>query len=252
MEQLNKVELRGVVGSCREIGVGDRTLVRFSLATTHAYKNKEGEPVIETSWHYCQKLLTERETAPEKGDTVSLVGRLRYNRSFRENGQTVSEAEIIVHEMKIFPKDESVEPEVEGSRPATSETLYERLAEDARKVLMDTRNAILNLLKANGLTSVNVGPYVREEAIDNYYFFDTDRHGNGEALELRAVRVNDKGEVELEFDTNYGDYFGENRLNCLTVTEALYVLEMLEGIIAYSKQEGVPVLKEGEDFEEED
>lgn len=50
MEQLNRVELRGIVGAARATKVGNRHMVRFSLATNLAYKDQEGGVVIETQW----------------------------------------------------------------------------------------------------------------------------------------------------------------------------------------------------------
>ena len=86
--------------------------------------------------------------------------------------------------------------------------------------------------------------------IDNYNFYDCDKDGNGEALELQKINVNEDGNVELEFDTNYGDYFQCSELSSLITSERLYVLEMLENIIAYSEEENIPVLKEDEDFDD--
>lgn len=51
MEQLNRVELRGNVGSVRTQSSGGKKVSRITLATNHAYKDKNGNPVIETTWH---------------------------------------------------------------------------------------------------------------------------------------------------------------------------------------------------------
>lgn len=48
LECINRVELRGIVGTSRVTEVGDRNLINFSLATNYAYKDKDGYPVIET------------------------------------------------------------------------------------------------------------------------------------------------------------------------------------------------------------
>ena len=52
MEQLNRIELRGNVGYVRLSRVGeDSQVVNFSVATTYVYKGRNGEAVMETTWH---------------------------------------------------------------------------------------------------------------------------------------------------------------------------------------------------------
>ena len=51
MEQINKIELRGIVGSVRLQHINDKEMAKFTVVTNRAYKNKEGAPVIETQWH---------------------------------------------------------------------------------------------------------------------------------------------------------------------------------------------------------
>ena len=51
MEQLNRVELRGVVGSVRLQKIGNTQVANFTVATSLAYKDRSGSPIIETTWH---------------------------------------------------------------------------------------------------------------------------------------------------------------------------------------------------------
>ncbi len=83
MEQLNKVELRGVLGVVRVMPVGDTRYATMSVATNYFYKDSEGCPVIETTWH----LVTawEGKACPDlsvlqKGNPVHVIGRLRCRR----------------------------------------------------------------------------------------------------------------------------------------------------------------------------
>ena len=59
-QYINRVELQGIVGTSKVISIGDKKAVRFSLATNYAYKDKEGYPVIKTTWHACS-VWAERE-----------------------------------------------------------------------------------------------------------------------------------------------------------------------------------------------
>ena len=49
MEHLNSVTLRGYVGNVRIMDVQDRKGANFSVATNYAFKNSNGEAVIETT-----------------------------------------------------------------------------------------------------------------------------------------------------------------------------------------------------------
>ena len=51
MEQLNRIELRGTVGSIKVQTYSGKKVGRINLATSMAFKDKSGTPVIETQWH---------------------------------------------------------------------------------------------------------------------------------------------------------------------------------------------------------
>ena len=51
MEQINKVELLGIVGQVKKSEVGGTPIYNFSLATNYLYGSRGGTPVIETTWH---------------------------------------------------------------------------------------------------------------------------------------------------------------------------------------------------------
>ena len=80
MEQLNKVELVGVVGAVRKDRTGNNLTAHFSVATNYTYKDREGQPVIETTWHNVS--AWENKNFPDlfeitRGKTVRVVGRVR-------------------------------------------------------------------------------------------------------------------------------------------------------------------------------
>lgn len=49
MEQINRVELRGVLGVIRLQAVGESRYAMMTVATDYAYKDTEGCAVIETT-----------------------------------------------------------------------------------------------------------------------------------------------------------------------------------------------------------
>ena len=98
LECINRVELRGIIGTSRVTEVGDRILINFSLATNYAYKDSDGCPVIESTWHAC-KAWAEREddlTMYRKGTPLHVEGRIRNIRYTDANGCERSTLEIIV------------------------------------------------------------------------------------------------------------------------------------------------------------
>lgn len=104
MEQLNKVELRGIVGNARTQKVGNQSVTRFSVATDYIFKATDGTPVVETTWHNCTAWT---DTAPdavrlERGKGVHLTGRLRAQRYVDANGIDRHNVEIIVQTLEIL------------------------------------------------------------------------------------------------------------------------------------------------------
>jgi len=79
MEQLNKVEIRGYVGNVTRYE-GDKPMYRITVATSHAFKDRNGAAVIETTWHNvvawegraCSNL-----SKIDKGSKIQVSGRLR-------------------------------------------------------------------------------------------------------------------------------------------------------------------------------
>lgn len=126
----------------------------------------------------------------------------------------------------------------------------EFFTEGLKKIAVEAREAIVSLLKKNNLSSVNFAPYTSEGYVDNHIFFDVDKDGNGVSLWLDALTFKE-GKVTLEMSANEDGYYGQQNLSELSANECVAVLEMLTHVIEHSKQEGVPVLAEGQDFDDE-
>ncbi len=104
MEQLNQVIVRGIIGNARVQKIGDTEMVRFSVATDYAYKNRSGEAVIEVTWHNVTAFKNDRMadfSTLVKGAGVELKGRLRNNRFVDANGNERIVTEILASEVKL-------------------------------------------------------------------------------------------------------------------------------------------------------
>jgi single-strand DNA-binding protein len=98
MEQLNRVELRGTVGSVYVKDFGNTKCVNFSVATNYCFKDREGCPVIETTWH--RVIAWENQDTADafrmkKGNSVHVHGRLRIQRYTGADGIERQAVEIV-------------------------------------------------------------------------------------------------------------------------------------------------------------
>lgn len=101
-ECINRVELQGIIGSARRYTVGGQEGFQFTLATNRAYKDKDGNPVIETQWTVCTGWEKDGidESIFKKGQTVHLTGRLRTQRYTTADGDERYTTEVIVHDIR--------------------------------------------------------------------------------------------------------------------------------------------------------
>ena len=107
MEQLNKVELRGIVGNARVQNIGDTSMIRFSVATDHAFKGRDGSLVVETTWH--QVVAFKNDKMPDlstivRGTGVEVKGRLRNNRFTDSDGNERTVTEILASQISLVTR----------------------------------------------------------------------------------------------------------------------------------------------------
>ena len=104
MEQLNRVELRGTVGSVYVKDFGNTRCVNFSVATNYCFKDREGCPVIETTWHRViawESQDTADAFKMKKGDSAHVLGRLRIQRYTGADGAERQTVEIVANKIHL-------------------------------------------------------------------------------------------------------------------------------------------------------
>ena len=100
---LNRVELAGRVGNARVQVVGSTKVCRFSLATDRVYTDRDGNQVIETTWHQCQVWGSDdRLEGIQKGAAVKVTGRLRNYRYTAADGTERTGTEIWVGSFEVL------------------------------------------------------------------------------------------------------------------------------------------------------
>lgn len=105
MEQLNRIELRGIVGAVRVQEFAETKVARFTVATNCAYKDRNGAAVIETSWHN----VVARSTSPavdiesiKKGARVYVKGRLRYQKYVGDDGIDRYSTDVVAQTVTVL------------------------------------------------------------------------------------------------------------------------------------------------------
>ena len=110
LQQLNKVQLRGHIGSIKVLTVGCSKVAKFSVATNYAYKDAQGYCVIETTWSnvvaWEGKDITDLSQL-QKGDRVEITGRLRNQRYTISEGEDRYTSEILAQTLRALGDAES-------------------------------------------------------------------------------------------------------------------------------------------------
>lgn len=104
-QNINRVELRGVVGTARINETREGRIVRFSLATNYVYRASDGMPVIETIWHSCIAFECGHVSGLDrivKGTVVHLTGRIRCRRFVDINNAERNETEIVADSLEVL------------------------------------------------------------------------------------------------------------------------------------------------------
>lgn len=114
MEHLNKIELRGRVGTVRFAQAGDKTVCHLSVATSAVYRNQTNATVEETTWHNCT--LWSSKKYPDLscitvGAPIALKGRFKNTKYTGADGQDKYSSEVAVYEFEIIPAEEQLKPE---------------------------------------------------------------------------------------------------------------------------------------------
>ena len=108
MEFLNKIEIRGIVGNSSLQKVGDCQICRFSVVTELAYKDRDGDNIIESTWFSISafegKDIKDLDDITH-GAIVHVHGRLKCSRYMDGNGNDRVQYEIVARKVEIVTED---------------------------------------------------------------------------------------------------------------------------------------------------
>ena len=109
MEHINKVEIRGNVGTVRLNEHNGRKVANFSVVTDFLYKSREGIPLSETTWHnvvaWSGKDIADLDLIT-KGTQVHIHGRLRGSKYTSVDGTEKFFYEIMANKLLIVKDGE--------------------------------------------------------------------------------------------------------------------------------------------------
>lgn len=116
MEQLNRIEIQGLVGNIRVREFEGTKVANISVATNYIYKTKDGKAGFETMWHnvvaWQGKHMPDLSTI-EKGMALNVKGRLRERSWTDASGEERMVVELVAQSIDILPDDYMVAEESE-------------------------------------------------------------------------------------------------------------------------------------------
>ena len=109
MEFINRIELKGRVGTVRANTVNNSRVVNFSLVTEHLYKTRDGNAASESTWFNVaawegKDILDMHKI--EKGAVVHLTGRIRSSRFVGSDGADKHLYEVQASKLRVIGKEE--------------------------------------------------------------------------------------------------------------------------------------------------
>lgn len=105
MEHLNRIEIRGIIGSVYVKNYGNAKSANFSVATEYCFTSQDGCAIIETTWHRVVAWEGERIRDLDKlkkGERVHVIGRIRTQKYIAADGTERAVFEIIANKVEIM------------------------------------------------------------------------------------------------------------------------------------------------------
>ena len=108
-QQLNRIELIGIIGNVVTRSISDNDMVaNFSVSTNYAYYYNNS-PVIETTWHNVVAFKSEKDIdfdAIVKGGKIHVIGRVKQEMYVDTNNKKKSLFKIVASKVEAIPQNE--------------------------------------------------------------------------------------------------------------------------------------------------
>ena len=100
MDFINKVEIKGVVGTVKHTFVGDYASVKFSVCTNYVY-SKNMDNTTESTWFNCLAVNIKNIEKLKKGRIAHVTGRLRQTGYISSDGVERTLCEIVCETLDV-------------------------------------------------------------------------------------------------------------------------------------------------------
>lgn len=128
-------------------------------------------------------------------------------------------------------------------------TKYEEFCEKLDSISNEMKNWVKAEISKRKIKSINFGELVANDYILGFLFYDCDKNGDGEGLNIKKLTV-ENGEISFEMDTTYDDYWGVVELDNFPTTEVSYILSMVEDALdIIDAEENKEIIKDWVEFE---
>lgn len=108
-QQLDRIELIGIIGSVNTRRISDDNMVaNFSVATNYVYYNSENQPVIETTWHNVVAFKNSKHIdfdAIAKGNNIHVIGRLKQEKYTDTNNIDRVFTKVVASTVEAIPQN---------------------------------------------------------------------------------------------------------------------------------------------------
>ncbi len=109
MEHINRIELKGRVGTVRSNTHNDNRVANFTLVTEFYYKTRSGDVLSETTWF--NVVAWEGKDIQDidriaKGTAVHVTGRMRTDKYTNADGVEKQFYEVLASKLKIVENEE--------------------------------------------------------------------------------------------------------------------------------------------------
>lgn len=110
MEHLNRIEIRGRVGTVRTNEVNESKVANFSVVSEFLYKTREGIATSETTWF--NVTAWQNKDMPDfsqliKGSPIYVAGRMRSVRYTSAEGVEKQFYEVLANKIRILSEESS-------------------------------------------------------------------------------------------------------------------------------------------------
>ncbi len=180
MQQLNRIELKGIVGNIRIQESDGNRMARIGLATNYAYKDRNGTAVVDTSWHNItawedQNIKDLDKIA--KYTKLHVIGRIRYQSYTGVDGVNRVGVDIVASHVKIIQDESPMSYQMSEDENISKKSSREFL-KDLRKQTIKEIKALMSKYNQHTIYAYDIdpgsSPVIREDPLNADFTFTLD------------------------------------------------------------------------------